>query len=218
MEEKVTVEKVSFTIVIFIISLIVFILDFFVLIQHNTVVFSINHLIQGNDWGILTEYGSLNGIDVFTGQWWRLITSIFLHAGIPHLTVNMIVLLIVGVIVEEKIGNKRYIITFMGSGIISALFTMTHTHGAVGASGAIYGIIGAMIVIFLKERSYIVCKMSLVKWILLILYMILPNLSGVVSIIAHISGLFSGIIITLFMYSFLKMTVHQVDKKEHYPQ
>jgi rhomboid protease GluP len=218
MKEKVTVKKINFTIVIFTISLIVFILDFFILLQHNTVVFSINHLIQGNDWGILTEYGRLNGTDIFAGQWWRLITSIFLHAGIPHLIVNMIALLIVGFIVEEKIGSKRYVITFMGSGIISALFTMTHTNGAVGTSGAIYGIIGAMMVIFAKESSYIVYKMSLIKWILLILYLILPNLSGIVTIIAHISGLFSGIIITLFMYSFFKMTVTHINKKDHYSQ
>ncbi len=218
MKEKVTVKKINFTIVIFTISLIVFILDFFILLQGNTIVFSINHLILGNDWGILTEYGRLNGADIFACQWWRLITSIFLHAGIPHLIVNMIALLIVGFIVEEKIGSKRYVITFMGSGIISALFTMTHTNGAVGASGAIYGIIGAMMVIFAKESSYIVCKMSLIKWILLILYLILPNLSGIVTIIAHISGLFSGIIITLFMYSFLKITVTHINKKEHYSQ
>lgn len=218
MKEKVTVKKVSFTIVIFIICLIVFILDFFVLLQHNTVIFSTNHLIQGNDWGILTEYGRLTRVDVFAGQWWRLFTSIFLHAGVPHLAVNMIALLIVGFIVEEKIGSKRYIITFMGSGIISALFTMPHTTGAVGASGAIYGIFGVMIVIFAKERSYILYRMSLIKWILLILYMILPNLSGIVSIIAHVSGLFSGIMITLFTDSFSKMTVTQIDKREHYPQ
>lgn len=216
MEDKVTAQKVSFTILIFIISLIVFILDFFVLLQNNPVVFSINHLVQGNGWGILTEYGRLNGADILAGQWWRLITSIFLHAGIPHLTVNMIALLIFGFIVEKKMGSKIYIIIFMGSGIISALFTMTHTDGAVGASGAIYGIIGAMMVIFAKERSYIVCEMSIIKWILLILYLVLPNFSGMVSIIAHISGLFSGIIITLFMYSFLKMTVTDVYKKEHY--
>jgi rhomboid protease GluP len=218
MKEKVTIKKINFTIVIFTISLIVFILDFFILLQHNTVVFSINHLIRGNDWGILTEYGRLNGSDIFAGQWWRLITSIFLHAGIPHLIVNMIALLIVGFIVEEKIGSKRYVITFMSSGIISALFTMTHTNGAVGASGAIYGIIGTMIVIFAKERSYIVCKMSLIKWILLILYLILPNLSGIVTIIAHISGLFSGIIITLFMYSFFKMTVTHINKGGYHRQ
>jgi len=204
MKEKATVKKINFTSVIFTISLIVFILDFFVLLRHNTIVFSINHLIRGNDWGILTEYGRLNGTDIFAGQWWRISTSIFLHAGILHLTVNMIALLIVGSIVEEKIGSKRYVITFMSSGIISALFTMTHTHGAVGASGAIYGIIGAMMVIFTKEHSYIICKMSFIKWILLILYLILPNLSGIVSIIAHISGLLSGIMITLFMYNFLK--------------
>ncbi len=218
MKEKVTVKKINFTIVIFTISLIVFILDFFILLQHNTIVFSINHLILGNDWGILTEYGRLNGADIFAGQWWRLITSIFLHAGIPHLIVNMIALLIVGFIVEEKIGSKRYVIIFMGSGIISALFTMPHTNGAVGASGAIYGIIGAMMVIFAKERSYIVCKMSLIKWILLISYLILPNLSGIVTIIAHISGLFSGIVITLFMYNFFKMTMTHIKKKEHYRQ
>ncbi|MEG1313086.1 MAG: rhomboid family intramembrane serine protease [Bacilli bacterium] len=218
MKEKVTVKKINFTIVIFTISIIVFILDFFILLQDNTIVFSINHLILGNNWGILTEYGRLNGADIFAGQWWRLITSIFLHAGIPHLIVNMIALLIVGFIVEEKIGSKRYVITFMGSGIISALFTMTHTNGAVGASGAIYGIIGAMMVIFAKESSYIVCKMSLIKWILLILYLILPNLSGIVTIIAHISGLFSGIIITLFMYSFFKITVTHINKKDHYSQ
>lgn len=195
-------KKVSFTNLIFTISIIVFILDFFVLLQPNTIVMSTDHLIFGNKWGMLTKYGCLDGVDVFAGQWWRLITSIFLHAGILHLVVNMIALIIAGPIVEERIGTKRYIITFLGSGFVSALYTMTHTHGAVGASGAIYGIIGAMIIIFTKDSSYIVEKMSPIKWILIILYFILPNFTGLVCIIAHISGLFSGIVIALFMYIF----------------
>lgn len=205
-------KKRSFTMAIFIIVLMVFILDFFVLLQGNTTVFSTNHLINGNNWGILTEYGRLNG-KVLEGQWWRVFTSIFLHSGIPHLAVNMIALFIVGFIVEERLGVKRYAVVFMGSGILSALFTMPHTRGAVGASGAIYGLIGVMMVIFIKERSYVVSRMSIIKWILLVMYMILPNLSGIVSIISHVSGLFAGIMIALLMGKFLKSTVPNASQK-----
>ncbi|MDP4090804.1 MAG: rhomboid family intramembrane serine protease [Bacillota bacterium] len=204
MRERMLLRKVNCTIVIFMLCLIVFILDFFVLLKHDTVIFSVSHLIQGNQWGILTEYGRLSGAAIYEGQWWRIITSIFLHAGIPHLAVNMLALLTVGFIVEEKIGSKKYALVFMGTGIFSALCTMTHTHGAVGASGAIYGVIGVFMSMLIGESSYIRGKMTLIKWIILVLYLTLPNLSGPVTAVAHFSGLLFGFILGLFMHGFFR--------------
>jgi rhomboid protease GluP len=177
--------------------LIIFILDFFVLVSSDTNILSINHLIFGNEWGLLTDYGRLLNIDNINGQWWRIVTTIFLHAGIPHLLVNMIALWISGDIVENKIKKPMFLTLLLVSGVISSICTMFVTNGAVGASGVIYGIVGAMIVIFIKDREYVKHKMSMIKWSLIILYLTLPNLSGTATIIAHVSGLFSGMLFTL---------------------
>jgi len=197
MKTNLYIKKISLAQMTLFILPIVFILDFFLLVPPNTDIFSINHLIFGNEWGLLTDYGRLLNINNTGSQWWRIITSVFLHAGIPHLLVNMIALWIVGDIVENKIGKQMLLPLFFVSGIISSICTMFVTNGAVGASGAIYGILGSMIVIFIKDIKYVKSKMSIIKWLLLILYLTLPNLSGTATIVAHISGLFSGILFTL---------------------
>jgi len=131
------------------------------------------------------------------GQWWRIVTSIFLHSGIPHLLVNMIALWILGDVIENKIGKQKFLTLFLVSGIISALCTMFVINGAVGASGSIYGIIGIMIIIFIKDYKYIKSKMTMIKWLFLVSYLTLPNLSGTANLIAHVIGFFLGILFGL---------------------
>jgi len=188
-----------------IIFISVFIMDFFVLVHSNTDIFSVDHLIFGNGWGFLTDYGRLLNIESIGVQWWRFATSIFLHAGIPHLLVNMIALWILGDVIENKIGKQKFLTLFLVSGIISSICTMFVTNGAVGASGSIYGIAGAMIIIFIKDYEYVKSKMSMIKWLLLILYLTLPNLSGTATIVAHITGLISGILFGLLF----KLTIYR---------
>lgn len=195
-------KKLNVTAIISIMILIVFIIDTFVLVGHSTGVFSMDHLVYGDQCGVLTKLGRISYVYVLKGQWWRVITPVFLHSGLLHLAANMIALLIVGYIVEEKIGAAKYILAFAGSAVFSSLCIMKFTGGTVGASGGIFGIIGVMIVVFVKDRSYILEKMSLAKWVVLMLYVIISNLIGRISVLSHASGFAAGIIIGILICYF----------------
>lgn len=77
---------------------------------------------------------------------WTIITSMFLHSGITHLFFNMFALFMFGNMLERKVGTKYFLMVYIASGILGAVgFGLTSPNGAaVGASGAIYGIIGAL--------------------------------------------------------------------------
>lgn len=169
------------------------------MVQPNTDIFTPNHLINGNQWGWITEYGRLVNVKNINGEWWRLITVIFLHSGVVHLITNSIAIYIIGRHMEKRINKISFISIFMICGLISSCFTMFVTNGAVGASGAIYGLIGSYIVLMIKRGEYILRDFKIIEIILLIAYLILPNLSGIVTIIAHLSGFVCGIICSLIL-------------------
>jgi len=80
-------------------------------------------------------------------QPWRFITSIFLHGGLAHLAYNMFALILFGSILEKFIGGKRFLIAFFLTGILASLFSIGFYDSALGASGAIFGVIGALIIV-----------------------------------------------------------------------
>lgn len=92
-------------------------------------------------------------------QPWRFVTSIFLHANIAHLFFNMFALIMFGNYLELKIGSKRYLTIFFLAGIVGNLaYWLTDPESlipAVGASGAIYGVIGALAVIQPELMVYV---------------------------------------------------------------
>ena len=127
------------------------------LIAINVLVFFMN-LAQGSTLsrvsGSLFEKGALYIGSPFTsgladGEWWRLITSAFLHAGLIHLGMNMLVLWIVGSPVEQAIGRGRFLALYFVSGLAGSAGALLFDPNAitVGASGAIYGILGAALVL-----------------------------------------------------------------------
>ena len=92
--------------------------------------------------------GALYGLAVTQGgQWWRIVTGAFLHGSIPHIALNMIALFQVGSIVEVLYGKPRYllvyIIAMVGSGLLVVYLTPNLL--TVGASGAIFGLFGALV-------------------------------------------------------------------------
>lgn len=169
------------------------------LVQPNTDIFTVNHLINGNQWGWLTEYGRLVNVKYINGEWWRLITVIFLHSGVVHLIVNSIVIGIIGIHMEKRVNKATFIFIFMICSLISSYCIMFFTNGAVGASGAIYGLIGSYIVLMIKRRECVLNDFKIIEVILLIAYLILPNLSGIITIIGHLSGFICGIICSLIL-------------------
>lgn len=92
-----------------------------------------------------TELFVLNGL-AFT-QIWRFLTSIFLHGGISHLAYNLFALLLFGSIVERVIGSRKFLIVFFATGILANLFSVNFYGSSLGASGAIFGVIGALVIL-----------------------------------------------------------------------
>lgn len=85
------------------------------------------------------------------GEYYRLITSMFIHFGAEHLVYNMVLLIFAGDMLEEKVGKLRYLIIYFGGGILGNLLSMylelssADYHISGGASGAIFAVIGALI-------------------------------------------------------------------------
>ena len=93
---------------------------------------------------------------ILNGEWYRLFTSMFLHFGIVHLLYNMLCLITLGDTLEHLTGPVRYLIIYLGSGLCGNLLSLAwemHTDEyaiSAGASGAIFGVIGALFVIMLR--------------------------------------------------------------------
>ena len=96
-------------------------------------------------------------VEVFTGwfvlnadAWfepWRFITAIFLHGGLGHLVFNMFALFIFGSVLEKVIGGRNFLWVFLVTGILANLFSINFYPSSLGASGAIFGVIGALVVL-----------------------------------------------------------------------
>ncbi|PIN89751.1 hypothetical protein COU60_02990 [Candidatus Pacearchaeota archaeon CG10_big_fil_rev_8_21_14_0_10_34_76] len=76
---------------------------------------------------------------------WRFVASIFLHGGVGHLLYNLFALMLFGSVLEALIGGKRFIFVFFVTGIIANLISVNFYSSSLGASGAIFGVIGALI-------------------------------------------------------------------------
>lgn len=138
----------------------------------------------------LYENGVLFGPAVADGDWWRLVTAMFLHYGLLHLGMNMLVLWIIGPPLEDYFGHWRYGLVYLVSGLAGSAGALMWSPNAltVGASGAIWGIMGAALV--LEARRIWVFggqAMGLVVFNLLFTLLV-PG----VSIGGHIGGLVGG--------------------------
>lgn len=106
----------------------------------------------------LLRLGADSAQAVAGGQLWRLVTSLFLHLGLVHLAVNAWALYQLGTLFEVWLGSGRLALVFFATGIAgslaSVLFTLAGTAGlSAGASGAIFGILGALITFLLRRRD-----------------------------------------------------------------
>ncbi len=96
---------------------------------------------------ILLNFGASYKPSFQQGQYWRAVMPLFLHIGFWHLGVNMFTLLIIGPVLERMYGYGRYAVIYLGAGICGSLLSMFHGHVlAAGASGAIFGAAGAIVV------------------------------------------------------------------------
>lgn len=176
------------------------------LIFINIIVFIIMEALGDTNNSIFMEkHGAMSWRLLFEEhQFYRLITCIFLHFGTEHLFNNMITLAVIGNEVEHILGHTKFIIIYLLSGIgaslVSAIYNMNVNHDlyiiSAGASGAIFGILGSLLVISLLYRNIRVQ----IKPTNIIIIAVLSVLNGYMTYgidnMAHIGGLLVGIIIT----------------------
>jgi membrane associated rhomboid family serine protease len=173
------------------------------LIGLNVLVFLVN-LAQGaslgQNGGDLFLRGLLYGPVVADGDWWRLLTAAFLHGGVLHIGMNMLMLWWIGAPVEEALGRGRYLALYIVSALAGSAGALLFSPQAftVGASGAIFGILGAALV-FERQGLHVLGGSALSIIVLnLVLTFAVPN----ISIGGHIGGLVGGALCGLALSRF----------------
>lgn len=156
----------------------------------------------------MKEHGAAYGPYIFEEQRYYLwISSMFLHFGFEHLANNMISLLLAGNIVEAATGKVRYFFIYMTSGLVSSIVSSCYYYNqdrpvvSAGASGAIFGVIGAMLVLTFKNRKQQIERgVPPIRMLLVIVLMILNGAASEgVDNVAHIIGLFTGVIMMMLI-------------------
>jgi len=136
------------------------------------------------------EKGALFGPLVADGDWWRLITAAFLHYGPIHLGFNMFFLYWIGTPVEQYLGRARFLLVYLVSGLAGSAGALVLSPNAVtvGASGAIFGILGAALILE-RQGSYVLGGSAMG---LIIINLALGFALSGISIGGHIGGLIGG--------------------------
>lgn len=149
---------------------------------------------------------------VFQGELWRLITCLFVHAGVKHLIVNMVSLIYLSILMETLLGVKRYVMVYFISGIFSSISSLYFNANtvSVGASGAIFGLLGAVVSLFFtklinKEEK----KLYFIEFSVLIIVNIIASFSSGIDTAGHFGGLVSGMIVSFAFYMGMQYKSHE---------
>ena len=153
-----------------------------------------------NPGGSLFNKWLLFGPAVANGDWWRLITAAFLHANILHIGLNMLALVWLGAPVERYLGHLQYLGLYIVSGLAGSAGALIATpHGlTVGASGAIFGILGALLIIEYQATGRIAGQ----AFTLILINLVFSFTFSGISVGGHIGGLIGGIAAALALTRF----------------
>jgi membrane associated rhomboid family serine protease len=155
----------------------------------------------------LYKWGANYGPAVKNGEWWRLITCMFLHAGLMHVLMNMFGLVLVAAFLKSLLGNFKMGIAYFICGLLASLVSIWW-HPAtvtVGASGAIFGLYGVAIALLTTNKTGTGNKKGvLLSFLFFTGINLLFGLVGNADNAAHIGGLISGLIMGYILYFFIE--------------
>lgn len=174
-----------------------------VLIGVNVVIWLATLLFGAEFWRTpaakLVAWGGVAAFEVQQGEWWRLLTGTFLHGGFVHLAINMLGLYAVGQFIERIYGARLLIIVYVGCGLLGSALNLSFAaqHAvSVGASGAVFGVVGALLVTVFRHRDKLLksfSKPTLVGVGFFVFYALsLGFANGGVGNAAHLGGLLGG--------------------------
>ena len=150
------------------------------------------------------KWGSNVTVLTLTGEWWRLITSMFIHFGIIHLAMNMYALYTAGVYLEPMLGKAKYITAYFCTGIAAGIVSLWwHKEGlnGAGASGAIFGLYGVFLALLLTNLIPKQVRIALLQSIgIFVVFNIVYGMRSGIDNAAHIGGLLSGMLVGFIFY------------------
>ena len=145
----------------------------------------------------LKRFGALTN-PLPASEWWRLITAMFVHLGFGHIALNMLALILFGPAIELRYGKIRYLLLYLTAGVLGSATSLAYSHSTLsaGASGAIFGIIGAWLALVLWNRNRPGMRGQLQSWIfLVVLNVAFGAASPGIDLRAHLGGLVGGFVI-----------------------
>ena len=159
-----------------------------------------NGSIFNSDTRVLILLGAKVNELIAKGQYFRLVSCMFLHGGIVHVGVNMYSLYAIGPMVEKVYGKAKYIAIYFVSGICASILSyICSTSVSIGASGAIFGLLGAVLVFAIKSKgkagSGFIRSILSVIFINIFIGVALPNIDN----FGHIGGLIGGMLIAFLV-------------------
>ena len=176
----------------------------YALIVINLLIFAVDWLVLQNR---LTDFGMKINEAIVAGQYWRFITPVFLHANPAHVVMNCISLYYIGRQVEAVYGSFRFSVIYILSGIAGVVLSFALLpNPSLGASGAIFGLIGALLLFLYRNRTVLNTRGAIRQVVIVIGIQIAAGLiSQVVDNAGHIGGLLCGIGLGWFMTPLFKI-------------
>jgi rhomboid protease GluP len=155
------------------------------------------------DRGKILHAGALER-DLVTGQGeaWRMVSAMFLHGGLDHLIGNLLMLYILGMACEHGFGRPQFLALYVAAGLCGSLLSLVGGRPSVGASGAIFGLAGALIVLFWRYRGRLHVRDQRVGIVLAVwaaYQLALGFLNPAVDNLAHLGGLLGGALMGLVL-------------------
>jgi len=148
-------------------------------------------------------------VGVAHGEWWRVVTAAFLHYGPFHLAINMYSLFFAGTLLEHVIGRWRFVLLYLGSGVAGSAgaIWLSPNNVTVGASGAIFGILGAL---FVLERRRHIATGGQVGGLIVLNLVFTFVLSSFISVGGHVGGLIGGVALMWLLLQYRRSAAYSI--------
>lgn len=173
----------------------------YIFIGINVAVYAVLMGLAGFDTGVygdlILRYGAKINGNIVAGEYWRLITAIFLHGGIVHLLINCFSLNAIGTITENIYGRRRFLAIYFAAGILGNLASLCFSaYPGVGASGAIFGLLGAMLYLGVKNPEFMRSGFGKDILVLAVLNLAYGFTASGIDNFAHMGGIVGGFLAT----------------------
>lgn len=170
-----------------------------VLVTIQVIVFILMTLAGGSTNNlVLLKFGALSTQLVQAGEWWRLLTPVFVHIGFAHILINSITLYFIGIYIEQLFGHWRMLVIYLASALAGNLLSayLLPMSLSAGASTAIFGMFGAFIMLGLTFREYPAIRYLSRQFLVLVVLNIVTDLMVPgIDLAGHLGGLVGGFLV-----------------------